>query len=250
MDGLKSQDVAINLELMKRCGIFQMINKNNKTIFNWNPYRISFFAFAVYIQCLVLFIISGLFIKTNVIKSNEFEIILSLHSSVQLFLCLWKIFIFLYKINTTDFTVLFDVTRLNFMTSKRCCKHIIIMRKCRKKIIKTTNCFFYFMNLLIVEWILCPLVINKFMTDENANQSCLQNIFNFRYPIAPHTYNQYYVIFFVIETTIILFIPYAIFIFDVYVLSLCFIINTQFEVLSRAFESIGHEEIPEKPGEY
>jgi len=237
---IKDQDFAINLKLMKQCGFYQIFNPNGKTIFNSKVYRWSLFVFIIITQCLVIFGTLGYFNEKKDTIS-EVELIIYVDILIQIYLFLCKLIIFLYKTNTV-WEVLFDVTRLNFMTSKHCCEHLKTMSECRDRIIKITNIYFVIVSILGLQWMLYPLTLHVFATYENDNQSFMPNIFNFRFPIDIQLYNQYYGILYAIEVTILFFIFYVIIFFDIYVISLCLIITSQFQVLSQAFENIGHQE--------
>jgi len=237
---IKDQDFAINLKLMKRCGFFQIFNPNGKKIFKSNVFRWSLFVFIIITQCLAIFGTLGYFNeKKDTI--NEVDFIKYMNIFIQIYLSLCKSSIFLYKTNTV-WEVLFDVTRLNFMTNKRCHEHLKIMSECRDRIIKITNIYFVIVSIVGLQWILYPLTFYVFNTYHNDNESFEPIIFNFRFPIDVQFYNQYYGTLYVIEATILIVLIYGTIFFDLFVMSLCFIIISHFKVLSQTFENIGHQE--------
>jgi len=240
MINFKEQDFAINLKLIKRYGFVQIFNPNSRKILNWNIYHISLITIVVIIQCIDIFGIIGFFYETKG-TITEIDIIIYLHVLIQNYLCLWKFVMFLYKSNTV-WDVLFNVTRMNFLTSKRCWEFSKLLHESRKWITKITKIYFIFACFITIQWDLCPLVVNMFTTYDNENPRFLQNIFNIRFPINMYTYNQYYVIFYVMELSIVSFLSALISITDIFILSLSLIIITQFKVLSRAFENIGYQQ--------
>lgn len=235
MATIKAEEVIINLKLMKTCGFYYMFCPNAPTIFNWNVYRLLFFVIIVMVQCIVIFGILGLIqmIKTFNISGTFLYTYICIHNYQSLL----KMSIFLY--NANRIWKLLDVTRLNFFTSKRCRDNIQVLYKCRENTIKVTNLYFIYFIVLNIQSFIYPLVTNMFTTTENASQRA-QNIVNlFQFPIDIH--NQYYIIFYLMESIITIFVSYALFNIDMFLLSLCSIISAEYDVLTRAFANIGYE---------
>lgn len=76
--------------------------------------------------------------------------------------------------------------------------------------------------------------------DKNDNRR-LENVINRRYPITVNTYNQYYVLFYIIETIIAIKSLYLILMIDILLLSIGWAITVQYEVLAVAFKNLGHD---------
>lgn len=237
MAAFKAEEVIINLKLMKICGFYYMFCPNASIMFNWTFYQLLFFVIIVMVQCLVVFGILGSFIQITK-TFNIIDTFLYIINCIHNYLSLLKISIFLY--NANRIWKLLDVTRLNFFTSKRCRGNIQLLYKCRVNTIKMTNLFFIYFNFLNIQWFIYPLVTNTYTMTDNTSQRS-QNILNlFQFPIAIQTYNHYYIIFYLMESTITIFISYVLFNIDMFLLSLCSIIKTEYDILSRAFANIGY----------
>jgi len=239
MAQLKDEDFGINLKLMKRGFFLNVFNPKDKTFFKWNVYRMSFYVFTVITQCVVLIGTYGYVFDTGYIVSDV-EMVMHMNVLFQNYLSLLKLIIFLYKDNEA-WEVLFDVSRLNVFKSNRCCHYLKMMNDCREWVIKITNIYFCVVCIIVLQWLLCPLVINFFTANENNKDVFKLNIFNFHFPILTATYNQYYSIFYVLESFIMIFIVYMIIYTDIYVITLSHITIYHYKVLYRAFENIGHD---------
>ena len=66
--------------------------------------------------------------------------------------------------------------------------------------------------------------------------------YELRYPVSTHTYNQYYFIFYLMEVVLSLFTLYAMIIPNFLLISWCWAIIAQQNVLTQTFKSIGHED--------
>lgn len=242
MDKIVIQEVAINLELLIRCRFYQMFNPNGMKIKNWNVYQLACIILTVLAQLVVIYATLGFFIETDDAFTNiELIVIIGVH--IQNYICLLKISVFLYHANTI--WNLFDVARFNFLTSKFCRNNIKPLNKSRDVSKKLTNSYSVLTLGIMTQWLLFPIVINKFIAPENINHR-LDNIFNFRFPVTLHCYNNYYVMFCVMEIIVAAFFLYVLLAIDVFLISFCWVINAQHEVLTLAFKHIDLENQPHK----
>ncbi|XP_060852031.1 uncharacterized protein LOC132930274 [Rhopalosiphum padi] len=236
MNKLRAEEVVVNLELMKRSMIYHIFNPNGSKIFNCN--RLLFFLYGVFLNSIFVYSASGFFVEMeDTLTYIDFSVIIFV--MINFFLCSWRFCIFLY--NFEIIYDLFNVSRFNFFKSKHCCKNINVLFGYRDRTIKITNYVFVFSTTVMLQWILYPLVLIAFTTpeDENIRQ---QNIMNLRYPVSTHNYNQYYFIFYFMEVILALFTMYAMILPDILLISWCWAIIAQQEVLTQAFKSIGLED--------
>jgi len=236
---LEPKEVSINLKLFKLYGFFHLFDPKSKKIGNFNIYHLVWYFINCVVGCLVIYGLIGYFI--------EMEDVIDIVYHVQLMffyltysLCLLKIITFLYKAN--NIWDLLRVTDINFLTSTQSQTHIGILHKHRKKSIKITNtiCGVGFMNFF--EWTLYPLVLQLLQT-EDANQSNLrsENILNFRFPVTINYYNNNYIIFYLVESSIVMFLLYINVVIDIFFISICFIVIAQYEMIKRAYESVNNK---------
>jgi len=192
---------------------------------------------AVIVTCLVAFGTLGFFIETDDVR-NEVDRYLLIFIYLEFYHSMWKLIIFFYNANTV--WEVFDVTWLNFMTSKSCCEHIAVMYKSRDKIKKMIVVYLAYVILAVSQWIIFPLMINSIIMFEDNNQRKL-NVLDLWYPVTIYTHNQYYVLFYGLEITIVIFAPYILFLIDMYLIIISNMVIAHYEVLIRAFENIGYE---------
>jgi len=240
MSSFEVNDVAIDISLYKLLRFYHVFDPSSSKIFGFHFYRFTGILLTVFIQSCVLFGLSGFFMEMedtlNYIELFEFVFV-----NLSNFLSVLKICIFIYKANDT--WDLFEVTHTHFLKSEQCCKYRDeVLEKVRKKSIKLTNFIFGFAFMTFVIWMIYPLAVNFFMlaTDQINNQR-YQNIFNMRYPVTIKTYNQYYFVFYGIEVIMGAFILYNSILIDTFLVSFCWVIIAQYEILTSAFGNIGDE---------
>lgn len=243
MELLRNEDVVINLALFKRTYFCHLFDPNSKKIFHYNVYRfigVVFFATAI---AIVIYTGIGFYEGTkenlNIADTHTLQIVFSYFF---VFINLIKIIIFLYKADAI--WNLFGQTRIDVLKSALCRKHIGTLIENRKNIIVITNLFFGFGISMVSLWIALPLLFNKLViTTINANQRYLNPI-DFEYPVTTAVFNQYYYIFYAAES-FILFLWYFSLLIDTFIWSICWMLNSQYEVVTMAFANVGHEKTTE-----
>lgn len=238
MELLRNEDIVINMALFKRSYFCHLFNPNSRKILNYNAYRFIGVVFFVIVLSIVMYSGIGFYErakeKLNIADTITLQIVFSYFF---IFINLIKIHTFLYKAD--KIWNLFKQTRLDVLKSYLCQRHIKILLENRKKIIVITNLFFGFGIILVSLWILLPLVYNKFVKINNANQRYLNPI-NFEFPVTTKVFNQYYYIFYVAES-LILFLWYFSLLIDTFIWSICWMLNSQYEVIALAFANVGHD---------
>lgn len=248
MSPFEHTEVAINVPLFKLFCFYHLFNPNIKTIFNCNPYRLIIVLLVFSIQC---FLILGVIIFLTGIQKDDFDHTHKFH--VMLFVLMdtvnmIRVFTFIHKAN--DIWDLFDVTRINFLTSKQCHKYIGLLRKYRQKSIQMTNIFFLLFVFTVTVWIFFPFInyfkniwtfgIKDANIRDSMNNKRTENILNCMFPVSIHVYNTYYLIFYFIElmmTAVILCIQ---FFYQMFFISLSAVFIAQYEVIAQAFINIDY----------
>lgn len=236
INNFKIPEVVINAELFMRYRFYRMFDPNSKNIKNWNIYQLVFITFTAVAQLVVLYGSFGFIVEMEDTLANiELYILMGVH--IENYILLMKMIVILY--NANSIWELFDVTRFNFLTSEHCCKNNKLLVKYRDVSIKLTNIYSFCTYVMMTQWTLYPTLINTFMP--NGNNQRLENICNFRFPVNLQNYNQNYIIFWAMEMVVSIFFGYGFLAFDVLLISFCYAIKGQYEVLTEAFEEIGIE---------
>jgi len=242
MDTFNEQNVIINFKLWKKLQFYQIFDLTSGTkIYGWNVHQLFFTvhtAFALIFNCYGTFGI--VFTKSNTVSYVDLFDVFT--TNTQIFLSLWRLFVLLN--NTNRYLDLFKIAQINFLRSKQCSNYHKILYKHRDRLMMFTNCFLTYFVALVLQWIFIPLVINKFTIFENSNVRA-KNIINYSFFVSTQTYNQYFIIFYIMELTIASITVYILIMTDILLISLCSTIVSQQGVLIHAFKNIGHEENPD-----
>lgn len=239
MNPIENQQVAINLALYKWFRLYHIFDPNSMQICGYHFYRITGVLFTIVVQCCILFGLLGCFVEMED-TIDGFDLFVFIFFNLINFLSVLKICVFLYEANKT--WDLLDLTYIHFLKSKHCEKHTKKLELVRDKSIKLTNFVFGSAAITFVIWMIYPLVTNSFLIKTgNPLNRRYQNIFNLRYPVSIHIYNQYYYVFFGIEVIVGIFQLYSSVLIDTFLVSLCWVLITQYEILKNAFENVGNE---------
>jgi len=236
MNTLKDVDVAINLKLLRKCNFYQMFDTSERMIFGWNIHQLCYIVFVGLIQCFIIYGNAGLIFKNeNIDKKTDY--FLDTFISLNILLAFWRMFVYLYNANKV--LDLFDVTRFDFFTSKQCVNYKNTLYNYCDKFRMYSNWYVIFSIVIIVQWIIFPIAITMFTTRESSNVR-FRNILNLNFNVSAQTYNQYFVIFFLIEAIITFSSIYSFIMTDFLLLSFCSVIMTQQKILINSFRNFGH----------
>lgn len=237
MDSLKIEEVAINLKLLKRFHFYQLFDPAGVKIFGWNAHRSVFILFIIITQIIMIYADFGLIIDLDLANANS---VLVISTHLENYICLAKQIVLLCNVN--KIWDLFDVTRFNFLRSKLCRRHVKKLWGSRDQLIKITNVYFVFTSSVTTQWLIFPIILNTFLESENVNEDRLHNILQFRYPVSLRTYNEYYVMFYLLEFLVAAFMLFTAIMSDSILISICWTLSTQYEILTQGFKDIGYDE--------
>jgi hypothetical protein len=238
MDTYKDSEVIINLKLLKLSRYYNLIDPNGKKIFGYNISRLIFTI--IFVINFTLFVYSNLGFVVNVdYKLSSADFLLIIVINVIIFLVFFETCLLLYRLeNLVD---LLDVTRIDFLKSELCCKNNNILYDCRNRIKKYTDFYFIFNATTGIQWILFGLLKNVLFFDHENVNTRIPNIINMPFPVNTAVYNQYYILFFIIEFMFILMLAYCFNMIDMFLLSYGWILVFQYNVLCLTFKDLKHE---------
>jgi len=234
MGKLEVNQFVINLRILKQCYFYHIFDPNSTKILNRNVYRLLCIVFIAFNLCVLLLGYVGMFTnKDDTLSDLDLLQLMLLYTYI--YLSLVKICVILYKANVV--WDLFDVVRLDFLKSKLCRKNINMLYSGRDLIIKAGNYFILVIVMIYIQWVLLPLVLNAF--DDTVNRRN-QNAINIPFPVSIHTYNQYFVMFYVIEVIVISFARFTLIVIDMLIWSFCYVIIILYQMLTKSFAEIGY----------
>nr|AQS60751.1 olfactory receptor 37 protein [Acyrthosiphon pisum] len=237
MKWLQDHEVAINLALFKRYQFYQIFNPNGSKLLNYDTYKLTNVMFIVAVTTYNIFSAMCFFTDTiDTIDSVDLLLMIFIYSII--IISLLKISVLLF--NADQIWELFDLTRFDFLTSRQCRKNVGILCKYRDRSITITNLYQNYSTMVFIIWMITPLVLNTFVVVGGPNQR-YHNIFNMQYPVSANIYNQYYYLFYLMEIAMGIFVLNYSMIVDNFLISLCWVIIAQYEVITTAFEKIGND---------
>jgi hypothetical protein len=242
MDKFNGQDVIINLKLLKQLQFYQIFDSSEGIkIFRWNIHQLFYIVYAVISICIQSYgIFTSFSTKCNPISNIDYVLIF--YTSLHVYVSYWKLF---KCFNDRDrFFDLFKIMQFNFLTTKECSKYGEVLYKHRDKTIKFTNNYLICSAVVVVQWFIFPVLINEISNLENSNIRA-KNVMNLCFYVNTQTYNQYIIIFYLLETAIALLAMYLLIMFDFLFISLCSARISQQDVLITAFNNIGYEDKPQ-----
>lgn len=223
------------MELFKRFRFYNIFDPNGTKLFGRNVYRLTFIAYTLFVVCTFIYGMLGYFLEMEDATTVADAIVMAAMYSEE-FQILWQSCVFLYHADVV--CEVFDVGRLNFLKSKGCTESVSTLRDEQSRSKKITNWYFVLAGLILVQWSMSPVVRSWFETSRDPDRRAL-NIINLRFPVTVAAYNKYYDVFYAIEVLISVYTMYSLIMFDVYTISVCRVIAVQYEILSRAFQSVG-----------
>ncbi|XP_060876717.1 uncharacterized protein LOC132949713 [Metopolophium dirhodum] len=238
MSTLKDDDVAINLKLLKQCQFYQIFDPSEIMIYGWNVHQLFYIVYTGVVQCFIIYGSVGLFSEDT---DNKIDYFLITFTNLNILISFWRLTVYLYNANKVS--DLFNVTRYDFFTSEQCVKYKTTLYNYRDKIRQFTNWYVILSIVVTIQWLMFPIAINMLTTSENLNVR-YQNILNLNFGVTAYTYNQYFVIFYIIEVNLTLYIAYIFIMTNVLLISFCSAIMSQQDILVQAFKNLGHENSP------
>lgn len=231
---MKTDDVAIDLTLLKLCGFYKMFDPTVTKIYNWNVYLLSLIVISLIDQLIFIFGNLGFFIEMED-SYCSYDFFLHAFSGIEIYLFVLKVWVLFY--NSDQIWELFDITKLNLLTIKLCNKNILY--KNHNTNIKIINLYFIGAIMMIAPWIIFPFFTNKFTT--NNDDIRFKNIINLRFPVTISTYNQYFLIFYIIEFFNFTSVTYLMVITEIFFITFCSTLIGHYKLLENATQNIGHE---------
>lgn len=237
MDSLQNHEAAFNLAFYKRFCFYQIFDPNTPKMFGYNIYKVNHAVIMVTVLCSIVYITSGFFME-KVDKIGNIELLMIVFFFLNMVLALIKMTIFFQK--PEEVWSLMNIARVDFLTSRLCRKNMNILKDFRDKSIRITNMLNWFAIFAYTVWLMIPLILKMSITLDPNQRT--QSIFNLPFPVKTDTFNNYYWLFYTWELFLGYFILYYTTILDTFVMSLCWVIMGQYDVLTAAFSNVGDDE--------
>lgn len=234
MDTSNDNEFIINLNLMKQCYYFSLIDPNAKKIFGYNMNRLIFSIMLCIIHSVFVYSNLGFFVSVDYKISNE-NFFLVLFGDLIIIFIFYKTCLLFYRVD--NIVELLDVARIDFLTSKLCRKNNKILYGYRDIIKKYSNSYTIIAIVVSIQWIMFAFLMHIFF-EADIGDGRLANVVNFPYPNTTRILNKYYALIFVMESISIFTLLYCTLIIDIILLSFGWAITFQFETLGLAFKDL------------
>lgn len=238
MSTLSIQEEAVSYSILELCRFNHLIDPNSRTIFGWNVYQLFSISINLIIQILTTIGCFGILVNRDY-SINYTNYFLYVYSTIYVFFNFWKISV-IFK-NSIILWEVFDITKIIFFKSKCCCKNIRALYEYRKITMKIANYFLIFTFTLTCVWLICPLLVTSFMPFDTFNNR-VPNIINYPFPVQIKTYNQYYIVFYVVELLIMSITVYNVVTVFTFFIVISQVIVAYYKVIAQSYRDIGYED--------
>ena len=138
-----------------------------------------------------------------------------------------------------------SITRYDFTTLSNRSRHILDRSRERLAWLTTIYAIMYITS--VISYMIFTLAFSQGTTPVKNPDGSIgyyrQNSMNFYLIVSDETYNAYYYVFYFIETLFVAIIVLYFLIFDILLVTLCFGMCCQMEIVCSAFESVGHKSL-------
>jgi len=251
MDIRNENNYVSNIRLAKCIGLYQVLNIETKKIYGKNVYHIVAAIIALYLSVIsIMFNFSSLYYwKNDMIISIDYF----WKAEIAMFM-MYKLWIIIHYSN--DIWNCLSVTWYGFTSSFNFRRRHVLDRWRKRSIRFSTLFLFTYLFCLTIYMGFTQAFRNDITLVKNRDGSVgyyRQNIMNFYIIVSDETYNTYYNTFCFAEALFTVSTSILFLIFDTLLVSLCFAICGQMEMIGFAFESVGYKSVhdPRSPtGEY
>ncbi|CAI6364349.1 unnamed protein product [Macrosiphum euphorbiae] len=234
-----NSDRIFNLVLAKMFGFYQILDTESATFLGRHNVNYTFFVFLIVYECLISAIVflNGLYYCTN----NIIEAMFYFGFMGNAMYASYKMYLILY--HSKVIWDCFSATKFDFTSYG--VQGIHTLNKWRNLSIKYTNIYMMFFLTFLFFLVTVPLVFsNTFVTMKNhdgSTSSYRLSLLSLYLFISEETYNTYFYVFHTIESSGIAIAVLFILIFDTIVYTLVIALSGQLQMISTAFESVGHK---------
>ncbi|XP_026822396.1 uncharacterized protein LOC113560608 [Rhopalosiphum maidis] len=250
MDVLDENNYMLNIRLAKRIGLYQILNPETRKFRGQNVYHVVVAFIALYL-CVISMIlnVSGVYYWTN-----------NMPISVDYFWKAQTAMFSIYKIWTVvhysdDLWSCLSITRYDFTAFSLRNRHVVDRWRVRTVWYTAVLTSMYGSSTVIYE--ISTLIFREDIIQmknyDGLVGSYRQNVMNLYLIVSDETYNAYYFAFYFVEALFVILLTMLFIVYDILLVTVCFAICGQIQMICSAFESVGHKSI-RKPdlsiGEY
>lgn len=232
---------VFNIKLSKFLGLYQILDPETVKFRGQNVYHIVMACILLYMCAISMILnLSGLYYwKVNMPISIDY-----LWKSGTTVYMIYKIWIVIRHSN--DIWNCLSITRYGFTSFNNRNRHNILDRWRDRLVLLTTIYVIMYFTSTITYMVFTLLFSERVSPVKNHYGSIgyyRQNIMNFYLIVSDETYNTHYYMFYFSEALFLIFVTISFLIFDILLVTLCFGICCQMQIIYSAFESVGHKSL-------
>lgn len=232
---------VFNIKLAKLIGLYQALDPGTAKCWRKNVYHIVMASIMLY-MCVgsIILNLSGFYYWTaNMPISIDY-----IWKAVTSFYLIYKLWIVVHHSN--DIWNCLLITRYGFTSFSNWNRHIILDRWRERSVwLTTVYTITYYSSLSF--YLASTLVFRKDILPVKNHDGSVgfyrQNVVNFYFIVSDETYNAHYYAFYFFEALYLILMVLIFLIFDILLVTLCFAICCQMQMICSAFESAGHKSL-------
>ncbi|XP_026822408.1 uncharacterized protein LOC113560617 [Rhopalosiphum maidis] len=239
MDILDEDNHVLNIRLAKRIGLYQILDPETVKCRGQNVYHVVVALVVLYL-CAVSMMLnaSGVYYWTDNVAIISVDYFWKAQTGLFVF---YKMWIAVYRSN--DVWNCLSVTRYGFTSFSVRDGHVLY--RWRERSVWFTNTLTV-MYLTSLAFFLCSsLAFRKDVLPVKNHDGSVgyyrQNILNLYLIVSDETYNTHYYKFYFVESLSVVLLTILFLVFDVLLVTLCFALCCQMQMICSAFESVGHK---------
>jgi len=243
-----NSDRIFNLFLAKMFGFYQILDTETVTFLGRHNVYYKFFVFLIVYECLIsaMVCLNGLYYCIN----NIIEAMFYFGFAGNALYANYKMYHILHHSK-----VIWDclsITKFDFTSHG--VQGIDTLEKWRNLSIKYTNIYAICFLIIIILYVTSPLVTSDTITTMKNHDGSFShyrlNLLSLCLFVSEETYNTYFYVFHIIESFGVAIAISFLLIFDTTVNTLAFAISGQLQMISTAFESVGHKSLLSSNSKY
>lgn len=236
MDTTDENQYVFNLNLLKRLGVYQILNPETRNIFGYNVYHVVSVFIALPMLVVSILCPFGLYHLLNDITA----FILYFGSVNNYLFSCYKMYIIV--IHSKDIWDCVDVTRRDFMSYQK--YDATVFNNWQNRIVRVMYTYLCVVSLPILIWFMSPCILQNttvsYRNLDGTYSTYRMNIINLYLIVSSETYNSYFYVFYLVELTIYVGFYFFSILFDILLGVLCFALSCQLETISDGIHSLGY----------
>ncbi|XP_050436543.1 uncharacterized protein LOC126843211 [Adelges cooleyi] len=234
------KDYVFNVRLAKLLGLCQMLHPNNVKYYGYNIYQLPII-FGMLLMGITGCVcgLTGMYHWSN-----------DLTQSFWMYTFLQNIIFVIYKLvvifkNSDDIWECLHVVSFDFLSYKFYDKSILKVWQTRT--IRFTYIISVALIMTTVVWFVSPLIISdnyiKIRNHDGSYDSYRLSLFNLYFMVSTDVYNEYFSIFYIVETLIVFLYASLLVLSNIVIISLCTAIVGQLETINKGLENFEQNHI-------